>query len=258
MYDEFSADYDRFVDWRYRLDYELPFIEAQLQRLVLPDGKKPRVLDAACGTGMHAIALAQRGYPTAGADMSAGMIARARENANTADVQVRFETAGFGALAQTFGRETIDALLCLGSSLPHLLSEADLVAALADFAACLRPGGLLLTQNLNFDKVLERKARWGEPRSHREGQQEWLFVRLYDFDLDGLLTFNVVTLRWSGAEPWELSTTSTRLRPLTQVDLQAVLQSAGFGEVHLYGSLADTPFDPVSSGNLVCAAIKPI
>ena len=30
MYDEFSADYDRFVDWPARLVIELPFIEQQL------------------------------------------------------------------------------------------------------------------------------------------------------------------------------------------------------------------------------------
>ncbi|MBN2548929.1 MAG: class I SAM-dependent methyltransferase [Anaerolineales bacterium] len=257
MYDEFSADYDRFVDWQSRLDYELPFIEAQLQRLALPDGKKARVLDAATGTGMHAIALAQRGYPAAGADLSAGMIARARQNAAAAGAAVRFEAAGFGALAQTFGRAAFDAVLCLGSSLPHLLSKADLIAALADFAACLRPGGLFLAQNINFDRVLERKARWGEPRSHRQGQEERLFLRLYDFDPDGLLTFHVLTLRRDGQDPWALTTTSTRLRPLPQADLQTALGEAGFDQVRWYGSLEDIPFDPASSGNLVCAAILP-
>jgi signal transduction histidine kinase len=31
MYDSFSADYDRFVDWPGRLAAELPFIERQLE-----------------------------------------------------------------------------------------------------------------------------------------------------------------------------------------------------------------------------------
>ncbi|MDY7040920.1 MAG: class I SAM-dependent methyltransferase, partial [Chloroflexota bacterium] len=76
LYDPFSSDYDRFVNWKERLAYELPFIERQLTAV----GAR-RVLDAACGTGMHAIALAQRGYEVIGADLSAGMIERARENA---------------------------------------------------------------------------------------------------------------------------------------------------------------------------------
>lgn len=76
LYDPFSADYDRFVNWRERLAYELPFLEQQLTA-----ASARRVLDVACGTGMHAIALAQRGYDVTGADLSAGMIERARENA---------------------------------------------------------------------------------------------------------------------------------------------------------------------------------
>ena len=62
MYDDFSQDYDRFVDWPGRLAVELPFLEARLK-----EGGARRVLDAACGTGMHALALAERGYEAAGA-----------------------------------------------------------------------------------------------------------------------------------------------------------------------------------------------
>ena len=150
MYDDFSSDYDRFVDWPGRLAAELPFIEHQLQAV----GAR-RVLDAACGTGMHALALARRGYAAVGADLSPGMIARARANAAAAGVDVPFEVAGFGELNARVGTG-FDALLCLGNSLPHLLAPAGLESALADFAACLRPGGLVLIQNRNFDAVLSR------------------------------------------------------------------------------------------------------
>ena len=130
MYDVFSSDYDRFVNWPSRLEAELPFIQAQL------DAAGARsALDAACGTGRHAIALAERGYETAGADISQQMVSRARQNAAAAGVDVRFEAAGFGGLAAAFGRRSFDAVLCLGNSLPHVLSEAELAGALADFAA---------------------------------------------------------------------------------------------------------------------------
>ena len=135
MYDSFSVDYDRFVNWPDRLATELPFIEGQLQAV-----GACRVLDAACGTGMHAIALARQGYEVVGVDLSAGMIERARANACVGEVNARFEVAGFGELAARAGTG-FDAALCLGNSLPHLLTPVDLEAALADFAACLRPGG---------------------------------------------------------------------------------------------------------------------
>ena len=251
MYDSFSVDYDRFVNWPDRLATELPFIEGQLQAV-----GACRVLDAACGTGMHAIALARQGYEVVGADLSAGMIERARANAcaeyasAAADVDVRFEVAGFGELAARAGTG-FDAALCLGNSLPHLLTPVDLEAALADFAACLRPGGLLLIQNRNFDAVLARGERWMGPQTHREGDREWLFLRFYDFEPDGELAFNVVTLRREGLGDWSPQVATTRLWPLRQAELVTALRAAGFGVFSYWGDMRGNPFELESSGNLV-------
>ena len=260
MYDEFSADYDRFVDWEGRLAAEMPFIEQVLRRV----GAR-RVLDAACGTGMHAVGLARRGYEVVGADLSEGMVERARANAAAAGVAVRFEVAGFGELTERLGvlkekqgngeARFFDAVLCLGNSLPHVLAPEALHTALADFAACLRPGGVLLIQNLNYDRVLARQERWMDPQARREGDQEWLFLRFYDFDPDGLLTFNVVRLLRSG-DRWEQQVMSTRIWPLRQAELAGALRMAGFTEVVCWGDMQDAPFDAEESPNLVIGGYK--
>jgi SAM-dependent methyltransferase len=256
MYDTFGADYDRFVNWPSRLAVELPWIEQQLQALQGHREMQVHVLDAACGTGMHAIALAQKGYRAAGADLSGVMIERARQNAAAAGVQVRFEAVGFGALAQTFGGQAFDALLCLGNSLPHVLSPAELATTLEDFAACLRPGGLLIVQNRNFDAVMAKKERWMEPQAHQEGQEEWIFIRFYDFDPDGLITFNILTLKREGTGGWMQQISATRLRPLLEAELRAVLTAAGFGEITCYGNMNGARFEAETSGNLVVVARK--
>lgn len=248
MYDPFSADYDRFVDWPGRLAAELPFIERQLQ-----GAGARRVLDAACGTGMHAVELARRGFQVVGTDLSAAMVTQARANAARAQVAAQFEVAGFGRLRQLAG-PGFDALLCLGNSLPHVLSASELAATLDDFSACLRPGGLLMVQNRNFDALLSRRERWMEPQAHREEDSEWLFLRLYDFDPDGLITFSLVTLRRHGSRPWTQQVGSTRLRPLPQAELTAALAAAGFTEITCWGSMEGMGFDPDSSPDLVVAA----
>lgn len=259
MYDVFSPDYDRFVSWPGRLAYEIPFLSKQIQALPHPEGQPVNILDTACGTGMHAIALAklgqaEHGYACAGADLSAGMVERARANAAAAGVGVPFETAGFGTLQAAFAGRRFDVLLCLGNSLPHLLSPADLALALADFAACLQPGGLLLIQNRNFDAVLARKTRWMEPQAAQEGGTEWLFFRFYDFEPDGLIAFNIATLRRETGGNWQQRMTTTHLRPLVQAEMVAALATAGFGKINCFGSMEDIPFDPASSGNLVITA----
>ncbi len=265
MYDKFSADYDHFVNWESRLAVELPFLEQTLRPLSGPSNgplsgptaQPVRLLDAACGTGMHAIALAQRGFAAAAADLSEAMVAKGQANAETAGVRVEFAAAGFGELANTFRMSPLfpfDAVLCLGNSLPHLLTPTKINAALADFAACLRPGGLLVIQNRNFDAVMLQKERWMEPQSYRSGPREWIFLRFYDYDPDGLITFNIITLFRENDSAWQQQVNTTRLYPQREKELSAALSSAGFDPVTAYGNLSGDPFNPTSSGNLVLVA----
>jgi glycine/sarcosine N-methyltransferase len=249
LYDDF-ADYDRFVQWERRLAHELPAIEQQLAAL-----NAHRVLDVACGTGKHAIALAQRGYEMTGADLSAGMVERARENAAQAGIDVQFVVAGFGELEAHVGGG-FDAVLCLGNSLPHVLTEDSLAAALADFAAVLRPGGMLFVQTRNYDRVLARRERWMAPQSDREGEHEWLFLRLYDYNEDGSLDFHVVTLTRAGEGAWAQRIERTRLWPWRQEELAQAFEGVRFGAISFFGDMGGAVFDPAGSPNLVVIAFR--
>ncbi len=253
IYDAFSTNYDRFVNWPGRLAVEIPFLESQLKK-----ARVRRVLDAACGTGMHAIALAERGFEVSGADVSRGMIERSQANAATHRQKIQFEAAGFGELRKTFGAQSFEAVLCLGNSLPHLLTPELLSASLTDFAACLKPGGMVLMQNRNFDAVMQKRERWMEPQSAAEGQTQWLFLRFYDFDADGLLTLHVVTLRREGDGAWMQSDMAARLRPLLHDEMVSALETAGFDSIACFGDMTGAPFDAKTSGNLVMIARLPM
>jgi hypothetical protein len=124
--------------------------------------------------------------------------------------------------------------------------------ALADFVAVLRPGGLLIVQNRNFDQVWAKRERFMGPQSHREGEREWLFVRFYDFH-DETLTFNMVRLART-AEGWSQQVERTELRPIFRDDLAAALATAGFLEARFYGNYEGDAFDPVHSGDLIAVA----
>lgn len=245
LYDALAADYDRFVNWEGRLAHELPFFDR-----LFAGREGLDVLDAACGTGHHAIALARGGHRVVGADLSRSMVERARENAAAAGADVTFAVAGLGNLA-TQGA-TFDAVLCLGNSLPHLLSASAVLEALADFATVLRPGGQLVIQNRNFDQVWSQRERFMGPQSHREGDAEWLFIRFYDFH-EETVTFNLARLRRT-EDGWVQNVDSTELRPILQNDLLAQLAASGFGEVVCYGGYDGTPFDASESGDLIVVA----
>ncbi|PKN97611.1 MAG: hypothetical protein CVU42_15065 [Chloroflexi bacterium HGW-Chloroflexi-4] len=256
MYDQFASDYDRFVNWDNRLAFEIPLIEKILTEVEKTSAVPLLILDAACGTGMHALALAKAGYQVAGADFSREMINKARRNAEAAQLQLPFETAGFGALASAFGESRFDALLCLGNSLPHLIEASELESALKDFHTCLKPGGLLLIQNRNFDAVMAKQDRWMEPQVFHEGGEEWIFERFYDFNPDGTIGFNIVNLHRKFSSEWQSRVVSTLLKPQLRDDLQNKVSQAGFSQVSAYGGLGRDPFDPQTSGNLIIIARK--
>ncbi|MFC2036351.1 class I SAM-dependent methyltransferase [Chloroflexota bacterium] len=247
LYDALGADYDRFVNWEGRLAHELPFLDRNFREQGVQ-----RVLDAACGTGRHAIALAQRGYRVMGTDLSAVMIERAVENAAEVGQEVSFRVAGLGEAA-TLG-ETFDAVLCLGNSLPHLLSSSAVVETVTDFATVLRPGGLLVIQNRNFDRVCAERERFMSPQSYRDGDREWLFVRFYDF-YEETITFNMMRLRRT-EQGWKQDVQSTELRPILLDELAAALTEAGFGECVFFGSYDGSAFDAAQSGDLITIARK--
>jgi glycine/sarcosine N-methyltransferase len=264
FYDGLGDDYDRLVSWQARLAREQLFFN----RLFDENGTRS-VLDAACGTGMHAIAFARRGMSCAGADLSPAMIGRARENASAAGVAVDFQVAAFGELAQRFAGP-FDALTCLGNSLPHLPDDSALTACLAEFSRLLRPGGLLIIQNRNYDRVLRERQRFMPLASRSDEEGETLFLRISDFaDPEGAaqdaagaygaaaerIDFTIVTLK-KRAGAWTQSVQTTPLRALRRATMEKALAAARFSSLQLYGSYAMIPFDSPDAADLVAVARK--
>jgi glycine/sarcosine N-methyltransferase len=258
FYDGLGVDYDRMVSWQARLAREQQFFD----RLFGESGARS-VLDAACGTGMHAIAFAGGGLRSAGADLSPAMIGRARDNAAAAGVSVDFQVAAFGELAKRFSAP-FDAVTCLGNSLPHLLDDSSLGACLSDFAALLRTGGLLIIQNRNYDRVLRERQRFMPLSSRSDNEGETLFLRISDFPESGpapagsaaeLIDFTIVTLK-KRAGTWTQAVQTTPLRALRRAIVEKALLAAGFSSVRCYGSYAMTPCDSPDAADLVAVATK--
>ena len=247
FYEDLSEDYDRFVDWDARLAFEMPFLRERLGQ-----AQAKSVVDVACGTGHHAIAFARAGLRVTAADSSEAMIRRAKANATAAGVSVDARTLGFGQLADKLAGG-YDAITCLGNSIPHLLTASELSRAFADMAKVLRPGGLLVLQLRNFDRVLAQRDRFMAPESHAMAEEEWLFFRFYDMDGQSL-RFNMVRLSRKGDEDWRVRLQHTQLYAWRRQQLVTSLGENGFDGIAAYGSFRGEPFDVETSADLVLTA----
>jgi SAM-dependent methyltransferase len=114
-----------------------------------------RVLEPACGTGRHLIALARMGHRGLGVDLSASMVRFARAEAKRAGVSAHatFMCADMSRLKLEAG--SVDVAFCLINSIRHLLSEAAMVRHLRCVRRGLRAGGVYL---VGIETIVEEAA----------------------------------------------------------------------------------------------------
>ena len=119
------------------------------------------VLDAGCGTGHHAIALAQHGYHVVGADISPEMLEIASQHAKEKGAEVKFVACPYATMHEKAGGG-FDGIFCLANSLTAVGTAKGVAEALEQFAACLRPGGRFCIEVLNFTPMLPdlEGCRW--------------------------------------------------------------------------------------------------
>jgi glycine/sarcosine N-methyltransferase len=245
-------DYDRFVDWDKRLKREGPFF-----RRLFDDCGVSSVIDVGCGSGRHAVMFASWGLAVTGVDPDPRMLASAREHAAASGQDVRFVEAGFGGLA-SLGLGPVDAVTCTGNALPHVAGVGGLRDAIADFAAVLRPDGVLVLHLLNHDRLLASRVR-SIPPVVREGEDGTrVFLRVMDYAGDGI-RFDFVTLgrpadAWESGAAWEVVSRRSIHTALPTALLAAELEAAGFSEVALFGDHGGKAFDAAMDESVVVTA----
>jgi SAM-dependent methyltransferase len=148
---EYAGVYDALYENK---DYEAEaaFVLDQMHGHV-PD--HANLLDLGCGTGLHAVALAKRGYFVTGIDRSADMIELAQcRRADLSEAlasQLHFET---GDMRSTDLKRSYDAVLSLFHVICYMTEDVMLQEALGTMRRHLQPGGVLLFDFWNADAVL--------------------------------------------------------------------------------------------------------
>ncbi len=251
----FAEYYDAVINWEKRLARELPLLE-KFARSV-----GGRVLVPACGTGGHVAALARRGFSLLGFDADEDAVAFAQHRID----QEANAIAAAGGEAHvsllimegvgTFG-PVYDAAFCLGNALPGIAGAGQLPAALKGIAGALRPGGIVLTQNLNYDLRWKEKAHWFPLLSGQTANEEVLLVKFADYEPEAINFHAMFLAREKAGGKWQSHVRSSRQVPLFRERLAGLLTEAGFGRLQFWGDYSQSPFDPAKSNDLLVMGEK--
>ncbi len=156
----YDQAFARNYHWLYddgglRLGTATPGVRAALFGLT----RGARILDVACGIGVDALALANRGFDVVAADASEAMVGRCRARLSASAVEVPVVRSSWADLDRHVERGTFDAVLCAGNSLAHAADHAEMVAALKGFATVLASDGVVIADTHHWEALVRDGGR---------------------------------------------------------------------------------------------------
>ncbi len=220
--------------------------EVEVKPLLALAGNRPqKILDLCCGPGRFAVPLARRGYQVTGVDRAAFFLDKARERAAAENVAVEWVHEDM----RTFARPgAFDLALSMFTSFGYFDDKDEDLTVLRNIHASLRPGGAFIMDVVGKELVA-RDFRAAESRTYPDGTvvidrrevfADWTRVRMEWTIIKGnsVRVFTIDHTVYSGQE------------------LKDRLETAGFDDVRLYGSMEGAPYDRAAE-RLIAVGRKP-
>lgn len=150
FYDDIAEYYDLiYTDWEGSMERHGATISAMLGPA---QGLGARILDVSAGIGTQALPLAALGYEVVARDPSPGAIRRLRREADGRGLSIDAAVADMRTVSRSVTGQ-FDAVISFDNSVPHLLSDDEIVATFRGLANLLAPGGTLLISVRDYSRV---------------------------------------------------------------------------------------------------------
>lgn len=144
---------------------------------------KKRLLDVSCGIGTQALGLAEIGYSIRASDLSAKEIERAHKEAERRNLNIEFSIADMRHAHAEHG-SGFDLVISCDNSLPHLLTDEDLLCSFQQFFDCLTPGGGCLITVRDYDKEARGTNLVKHYGARIEDGKRYVLYQVWDFEGD--------------------------------------------------------------------------
>lgn len=231
FYDDLAGDYDLiFKDWDSSIRDQSNVMDKIIRNNSGQSIHDLKVLDCSCGIGTQAIGLALLGYDVHATDLSPEAVSRAQREAQRLGAKLTFGVADFRTLNQIEGKYNI--VLSCDNSLPHLLSELDMLTALNSIYDKLSSGGLFFASIRDYDQLLKEKPQATFPAVYDDTKGKRVVLQLWDWEKDNnIYTLEHLIIRKYKNE-WRTCSRLTKYRAILRSELSRLLLETGFTDVN--------------------------
>ncbi len=192
-----------------------------LRRLGVAPGPRGMAVDLGCGPGFQSIALAELGFRRILAiDTSEALLGELAQRKGAWPIET--VNADLRDSARFVGQGQADAILCMGDTLTHLDSYADLPRLFADARNRLAPGGQLALSFRDLSTELEGLDRFIPIRSDADR----IMTCFLEYRPDHVVVHDLIHIRTEAG--WTLRKSCYRKLRLALAQVEAELRSAGF------------------------------
>lgn len=165
-----------YPDWDKSIERQADMIDSVIREMW---GAVSKVLDVSCGIGTQALGLSSLGYDVTASDLSPEEVERAELEANERGLSVAFSIADMRC-AFDHHQLQFDVLISCDNSVPHLLSDEDILIAMKQFYKCTRPGGGCIITVRDYEKE-DLSQQQVKPYGIREVNGiRWLLWQVWD------------------------------------------------------------------------------
>lgn len=208
-------------------------------------GEKKTLLDASCGIGTQSIGLAELGYEVSASDLSDEEVRLARQEADKRRLKIDFQVADMCKVSKVYNKK-FDIVLSADNSIPHLLTDEDILKTFKEFYALLNSrGGCIITvrdyQNINPEK---QKYILNPRHVHDAPEGKIVMFDLWEFDGD-YYNLSMYLVKDNGNGALETIAMRSRYYCITTDKLEGLMREAGFTSVQ---TLKDKFYQPVILG----------
>lgn len=196
----------------------------------IPNISDAKLLDIGCGTGNLALALAPLCREIIGIDPDESMLEIARQKTADKFTNLQFHPYGMLDMEEKFKPVSFDAILCFGNTLVHLSTEDEIINFLRQSKHVLKPGGKLLIQIINYDRIIDQDIS-ALPTIENDRIK---FVRDYRYHPENnILDFETsLTIKENNQE----IKNCIQLLPIRKADLENLMIKAGLTDIVFYGN----------------------